>query len=261
MNSHISKIKEEFTKQSVGFNEYQKAFSKNDITNFAIEKMELEGNEIVLEVACGTCGFGRSVAQHVKLINELDITTAMLEVGYKEAIKQNITNQIFTIGEAENLPFLSSTFDIVMSRLAFHHFINPEVVFKEMKRVLKDNGKLVIVDMEARAENLREVADYYETLRDKSHTKCLSRLDFQRIADSNGMEMTFSETILVPVKLSDWMDLTKVNGDERIIIEEAMKKDILNEIKIGFDPYYIDDEIYFNHKWMISIFEKEICNE
>lgn len=59
----------------------------------------------MIEVAAGTCAFGRSVAPHVSKVTELDATKAMLEVGKKEAQKQNIENQVFVEGVAENLPF------------------------------------------------------------------------------------------------------------------------------------------------------------
>ena len=72
---------------------------------------------------------------------------------------------------AERLPFLDDGFDIVISRLAFHHFANPKRCFSEMARVLKPGGKLVVIDMEAAEETLRAVEDEIETLRDPSHMR------------------------------------------------------------------------------------------
>ena len=43
----------------------------------------------------------------------------------------------FVFGEAAELPFLDSSFDIVISRLAFHHFPDAQRPFAEMVRVLK----------------------------------------------------------------------------------------------------------------------------
>ncbi|MFR4483233.1 class I SAM-dependent methyltransferase [Sellimonas intestinalis] len=53
-----------------------------------------------------------------------------------------------------------------MSRLAFHHFPNPKRCFSEMARVLKTGGKLVVIDMEAAEEALRNTENEIETLRD-----------------------------------------------------------------------------------------------
>ena len=51
------------------------------------------------------------------------------------------------MGNAEALPFPDCSFEIVLSRLAFHHFPNRGKPFAEMVRVLKPGGKLVMIDM------------------------------------------------------------------------------------------------------------------
>lgn len=62
-----------------------------------------------------------------------------------EAERTGINNVSFVQGMVEIMPFADASFDMVMSRLAFHHFQDPEIVFAEMVRVLKSGGKLVIV--------------------------------------------------------------------------------------------------------------------
>ena len=65
-------------------------------------------------------------------------------------------------GDAENLPLPDNSFDIVISHLAFHHFPNPKRCFSEMVRFLKISGKMVVIDMEAAAEALRNTEDEIE---------------------------------------------------------------------------------------------------
>ena len=50
-----------------------------------------------------------------------------------------------------------------------------------MQRVLKKGGKLVIWDMVATTEELRETNDAIETMRDNSHTRILSREEFEAL--------------------------------------------------------------------------------
>ena len=106
------------------------------------------------------------------------MTTAMLAVGKAEAEKQRLCNIDFVQGDAEQLPFSDNSFDIVISRLAFHHFSNPKRCFSEMTRVVKTGGKLVVIDMEATEEPLRNTEDEIETLRDPSHMRNLSKDEF-----------------------------------------------------------------------------------
>ena len=83
----------------------------------------------------------------------------MLRIGQQEADKEHLSNMVFVKGYAEELPFLDNSFDIVFSRLAFHHFTDVTAVFPEMVRVLKPSGKLVMIDMEAADEPLRKTED------------------------------------------------------------------------------------------------------
>lgn len=253
MSEQIDKVIREFTKQAESFNEYQKAFSKEEYNDFALSNMHLNGTENVLEVAAGTCAFGRMVAPHVAHVTEFDVTEAMLDVGKKEAAKAGITNVSFILGTAENMPFGDSTFDIVMSRLAFHHFENPETVYKEMVRVLKPGGKLVVIDMKAREEEVRDTADDIERHRDPSHVRCLSESEFRKMAEEASLSVDFCQTIPVPVSLEAWMDLTKVPQTQRDKFRKLMQEDIDGGRKTGFEPYVREGKIYFDHRWMLMI--------
>lgn len=256
MSTQIEKIKAEFTEQAHAFNDYQSLFSKEEYNKFVIENMRLTGKEQVLEVAAGTCAFGRSVAPFVEHIVELDATEAMLNVGKEEGKRHGISNASYYIGLAEELPFSDRTFDAVISRPAFHHFEDADVVYREMCRVLKDCGKLVIVDMGAKDASLRGTADDYEALRDPSHIKCLSEKEFADLAEQNGMITEYCETTFILVKLSSWMELTCVPENTKDIIISAMKADILGGAKTGFEPYEQDGEIMFNHRWIQIIAKK-----
>ena len=61
--------------------------------------------------------------------------------------KNKLKNPKFKISSAERLNFKSNYFDYVFSIDAFHHFFDKEKAMKSFYRVLKDNGKLIIVDV------------------------------------------------------------------------------------------------------------------
>lgn len=82
--------------------------------------------DAVLEVAAGICACGRALAPLAGNVVCLDMTPAMLSVGKAEAEKANLSNMTFVRGDAMELPFLDNSFDIVLSRLAFHHFSHSE---------------------------------------------------------------------------------------------------------------------------------------
>ncbi|MFB0918816.1 MAG: class I SAM-dependent methyltransferase [Clostridiaceae bacterium] len=127
--NNIDKIINSFTVQADGFESKSMNFSKKDFLEFTMRSIELNNKSVVLEVAAGNCATGRKLAQDVGSVTCVDITPAMLEIGKEEARKLNISNMNFEIGNAENLPYPDDSFDVVISRLAFHHFTDIKYLF------------------------------------------------------------------------------------------------------------------------------------
>lgn len=259
MKEQLEIIKEQFTKQAPAFNAYQETDKKKAFNQNVIEQMKLSGKENVLEVAAGTCSLGRMLVPHSAHITELDATQAMLDIGRAENEKAGVFNADYVIGTAEKLPFSDSSFDAVVSRLAFHHFEDTSRVFDEMCRVLKEDGILVIADMLARKEPCRDNADNYERLRDSSHVRCLTEAEFDRLAEKHSLEHVHSSITAIPMNLNAWLDLTGTSDQIRQHITEAMLRDIKNIDKneTGFSPYQKDGEIMFEHKWLLLIYRKK----
>lgn len=253
---HNRKVKEEFTKQSKHFNEYQSTIDKVEFTKDAIENVGFSSNDEVLEIGAGTCGFGREIAPKVQKIYEYDLTKAMLDKGKNESLKAGIINAEYIVGEAENLKFENKSFDKTVSRLAFHHFENIEKPFSEMVRVLKDSGKIVIIDIEARKEFLRNNADIIEKFRDNSHSKMISKSEIFTLAEKYNLKNVKYSSKPIELKLEDWMNLTELDESSKVIIRTKMLEDINNEKETGFEPYLKNDEIYFCHNWFLFIATK-----
>ena len=89
-----------------------------------------------------------------------------------------------------------------------------------MNRVLKPGGKLVIIDMEAAEEGLRETEDRIELLRDCSHVRNISRQEFVSLYNGAGYTIWKEESTRIPVRLSAWMELTKTPEAVQRLCEE-----------------------------------------
>ena len=251
--NHNDTVKQSFKKQAEKFAAYH--MSKTEYTDYLIKRIGAKGDEHVLEVAAGTCICGRALAPFVKDITCLDLTEEMLAQGKKLAAERQIKNISFQTGNAEELPYESETFDLVITRLSFHHFDNPEKPFQEMKRVLKKGGKLVVWDMEATEEPLREMDDKIEKMRDPSHTRILSREEFEKLFEKD-FTLQCEETTLVPVNLKSWMNLTGTPEDVQKEITNLMQAELAGGSKTGFAPYIKDNQIMFDHRWLLLIGEK-----
>lgn len=248
--NNLGEVKKSFGIQAEKFATYH--MSKAEYTDYLINRINANGNEKALDVAAGTCICGRALASYVKEIVCLDLTDAMLEQGKKAAARDNLNNVSFVTGNAESLPFEDETFDLVITRLSLHHFTDPKIPFGEMRRVLKKGGKLVVWDMSATTEELREINDRIERMRDSSHVKILSRSEFEKMFD-NGFDLQTEETTYVPVNLQSWMDLTNTPRSVRDDIIRRMITDLNGGDKTGFYPYMKNGEVLFDHKWLLLI--------
>ena len=211
---HEDTVKQSFKIQAKKFAAYH--MSKAEYTDYLIQKIGAGGKEHALEVAAGTCICGRALAPFVEDITCLDLTEEMLEQGKRLAEESGLKNIYFRTGNAEKLPYEEETFDLVITRLSFHHFTNPVIPFREMQRVLKKGGKLVVWDMEATEEPLRKIDDKIE-------------------------------------KLKSWMELTDTPEELQNEIVVLMKNDLAGGEKTGFSPYMKGTEIMFDHRWLLLI--------
>jgi ubiquinone/menaquinone biosynthesis C-methylase UbiE len=98
----------------------------------------------VLEVAVGT---GKNLTYYPRdcRIIALDLSSEMLKVARTRAAKLP-THVSFLVADAEALPFLDESFDTVVSSLSSCTFPNPKVAFKEMARVCRPEGRVLLLE-------------------------------------------------------------------------------------------------------------------
>jgi ubiquinone/menaquinone biosynthesis C-methylase UbiE len=96
----------------------------------------------ILDVGCGSGNFLKLIENFDAEIFGIDFSEPMLEFA-KKALDKKVK---LVLGDAEKLPWEDSFFDVVICLDSFHHYPRPNIVLKEMKRVLSDSGTLVIAD-------------------------------------------------------------------------------------------------------------------
>ena len=254
---NLTEINQSFAIQAENFESKEVNFTKEDYLDHTLSCIAPTRQDTVLEVAAGTCACGRSFAPSVQTVVCLDATLPMLQIGKKEADRSHLSNMVFVKGYAEELPFLDRCFDIVFSRLAFHHFMDVDTSFSEMVRVLKPGGKLVMIDMEAADSKLRDTEDNIERLRDPSHVKNMSKAEMLSMFAAHGLSIQRCETAEIQQSLKSWLALTKTPESVCKEITKRMEMELGGEIKTGFSPYIENEEICFDQRWILIIGKKE----
>src|SRR5262249_62387688 len=88
------------------------------------------------------------------------------------AAQLGLTNVTWCQGDVLPLPWPDASFSIVTSRFAFHHFLDPLAVLREMKRVAAPGGRVVVVDSTPDTRRA-DAFNRMERLRDPSHVRSL----------------------------------------------------------------------------------------
>ena len=96
----------------------------------------------VLDVACGT---GDMVVELLK--READVTGADLSQEMLAIAKQKAPSATYMVADAEHLPFEDASFDAVTCAFGVRNFVHLEQGLKEMLRVLKPGGRMVILEL------------------------------------------------------------------------------------------------------------------
>ncbi len=137
---HRERILDQFTRQAEPFSSAP-AIRNQEALNRIVELSSASPEDTVLDVACGpgllVCAFAR-VVRHA---TGIDLTPAMLEKARELQEQQGIRNVTWRQGDVLPLPFDDGEFSIVSARFAFHHFLNPLAVLKEMGRVCGTGGR------------------------------------------------------------------------------------------------------------------------
>ncbi|WP_435100593.1 methyltransferase domain-containing protein [Halarchaeum sp. P4] len=109
----------------------------------ALEMLDLDADDRVLDVGCGT-GFGtEGLLQYTEDVYALDQSEGQLEKAWAKLGKHDPVQ--FTFGDAERLPFADDSFDVVWSSGSIEYWPNPVTALREFRRVVKPGGKVLVV--------------------------------------------------------------------------------------------------------------------
>ena len=103
----------------------------------------------VLDVACGTGDFTIEIAKKVAEGSEvlgIDISEGMMEIGRDKIRKTGVSAEM-SVADCEALPYEDNTFDRITAGFGVRNFEHLELGLAEMCRVLKPDGKLVILEL------------------------------------------------------------------------------------------------------------------
>jgi SAM-dependent methyltransferase len=120
------------------------------------------------------------------------------------------------VASAEDIPFADGSFDVVVSRIAAHHFNDLGKAFGEMVRV--SNRVVVIEDMLFRTEEEQEA----ERLRDPTHHRSLSIEEWHELFVDAGLEVEQELFFSKEHDMDEWLARTGCTGEDAERVRELL---------------------------------------
>jgi SAM-dependent methyltransferase len=102
--------------------------------------------------------------------------------------------------------FADASFDVVISRYSAHHWHDVGQALREVKRVLKPGGVMIIMDVMSPGHPVRDVwLQTVEALRDTSHVRNYSSGEWLAMASEAGLVINHLLTDRLPLEFSSWV--------------------------------------------------------
>ncbi|MGC9560916.1 bifunctional demethylmenaquinone methyltransferase/2-methoxy-6-polyprenyl-1,4-benzoquinol methylase UbiE [Brachymonas sp. M4Q-1] len=130
---------------------------------YAVMVAHLKEGDRALDIAGGTgdlaLAFSRKVGKTGQVVHT-DINFAMLSAGRDRLLDKGVVLPT-VVCDAEKLPFPDSYFDLVSVAFGLRNMTHKDLALKEMNRVLRPGGKLLVLEFSRVAKPLEKIYDWY----------------------------------------------------------------------------------------------------
>jgi len=185
-----------------------------------IRALKPKKSEVALDVATGTGFTAIALARLVGHVTGIDVTDEMLNQAGRLARERGLTNVRFELGDALKIGYPNSSFDLVTTRRATHHFEDVPKFLREAKRILRPWGRLGIVDMSP-PEGAEAFSNRIERLRDRSHVRAFSPATWKSMVSKAGLHIESSEILGESITFGRWLYPVEAGGREEESIRRA----------------------------------------
>jgi len=201
--------------------------------------------ERVLDAACGPGIVTGALAGSGARAVGVDLTAEML------AEARASQEGMFVRGDAERLPFADGTFDAAVTRNALHHIADPGAVLRDMARVLRPAGRLIVEDIRAPDDpGRRAYHEEIERLRDPSHTRSLTEEELRALGAEAGLTEPRGLRAKFVIDFEEWIERAYPAPADRRRARSMMESSV-DEDRCGLRVFWHDGRLKFERESML----------
>ena len=135
--------KEYFERVADQWDEMRSGFFSEKVREAAYQAADIKAGELAADIGAGTGFVTEGLVRAGLKVIAIDQSEAMLA-----ELKRKYPDLDGRQGEAEDLPLADNAVDYVFANMYLHHVARPSEAIKEMTRILKKGGRLVITDLD-----------------------------------------------------------------------------------------------------------------
>lgn len=118
---------------------------------------------VIADLGAGEGTVSQLLARRAKRVIAVDNSEKMVEFGSELARSHGVKNLEYRLGDLESLPIAKNEVDVALFGQSLHHAQHPATAMAEAHRVLKPNGRVIVLDL--LKHNFEEARTLYADLR------------------------------------------------------------------------------------------------
>ena len=203
--SHHDNVEKQFGSQANAYLTSTVHASGRDLQRLA-ERLSAFPQASVLDMGCGAGHASFAAAHQVKQVVAYDLSAQMLDVVAQAAKEKGLDSIATRQGYAESPPFEDGSFDVVISRYSAHHWHDVGRALREVNRVLKPGGVVIVMDVMSPGHPVRDIwLQTVEALRDTSHVRNYSSGEWLSLMNDANLIADTVLTDRLPLAFSSWV--------------------------------------------------------
>lgn len=193
-------------------------------------KLLVDGNyHKILDIGTGTgyLAFPLSEEFQTASVYGIDIAETIIEKNNKIVKEKGIQNLAFQAFDGLTYPFADESFDLIVTRYAFHHFPNATDAIQQMNKLLVKGGKVLISDPMRNEKDFNGIIDNFMRIKKDGHIRFYASKEIDTLFTNNGFlkENQVITSMKFPfAKRDEYIDVYAESADD-----ERKLYDIVNE--------------------------------
>ncbi|MBI3635182.1 MAG: class I SAM-dependent methyltransferase [Candidatus Rokubacteria bacterium] len=178
----------------------------------------------VLDVATGGGHTALAFAGIAERVVAYDVTEPMLRAARAFLLGRDARNVVYVAGDVESLPFAGGAFDLVTCRIAAHHFANVGQAVREIARVVRSGGSLLVQDILGHDDaDAHAFITEVERRRDPSHVRAYRAREWNALLRGAGLTV-IDETVVSKVRpWSEWTGRMRMPTEALRALEDFVR--------------------------------------